>query len=197
MCAPSCSRSILRSSCSFVVDLATRRRASLSVVSINGEQKTVKTKDTHPVNPASQDGVNDNTELMHLHEAGLLHNLECRYKADKIYTYTGNILIAVNPFQKLPIYGEDILMDYIGKSIGVMPPHVYAIADLALRKMKTSGVGQAIIISGESGAGKTETAKVALEYLTSLSGAENEGDSLATKYVRPLACCALAQGVRS
>lgn len=130
---------------------------------------------------------------MHLHEAGLLHNLMCRYKADKIYTYTGNILIAVNPFQKLPIYGEDILMDYIGKSIGVMPPHVYAIADLALRKMKTSGVGQAIIISGESGAGKTETAKVALEYLTSLSGTETDGESLATKYVRPLSCCALAQ----
>lgn len=166
-------------------------------MSIGGEQKTVKTKDTYPVNPASQDGVNDNTELMHLHEAGLLHNLQCRYNADKIYTYTGNILIAVNPFQKLPIYGEDILMDYIGKSIGVMPPHVYAIADLALRKMKTSGVGQAIIISGESGAGKTETAKVALEYLTSLSGAETDGESLATKCVRLLACRAFALVVPS
>ena len=134
---------------------------------------------------------------MHLHEPGLLHNLACRYKADKIYTYTGNILIAVNPFQRLPLYGEDILFDYIGKSIGVMPPHVYAIADLALRKMKTSGIGQAIIISGESGAGKTETAKVALEYLTSLSGAETDGESLATKCVQTLACRALVRAASS
>ena len=161
-----------------------RHPLARSVVSIGGEEKTVKTKDAHPVNPSSQDGVGDNTELMHLHEPALLHNLACRYAQDEIYTYTGNILIAVNPFQRLPIYGEDVLFDYIGKSIGVMPPHVYAISDQALRKMKTSGVGQAIIISGESGAGKTETAKVALEYLTSLSGGENNEESLATKMMQ-------------
>ena len=91
----------------------------------------------------------------------------------------------------------DRLFDYIGKSIGVMPPHVYAIADLALRKMKTSGIGQAIIISGESGAGKTETAKVALEYLTSLSGGETDGESLATKCVQTFPCRALVRAASS
>jgi myosin heavy subunit len=66
-----------------------------------------------------------------------------------------------------------------------MPPHVYAITDFALRSMKTSGVGQSIIISGESGAGKTETAKVALEYLTGLCGDDQDGtESLAQKLLQ-------------
>jgi hypothetical protein len=176
-------------------------------VSTDGEQKTVQIAKTFPVNPPTQDGVDDNTSLMFLHEPGLLDNIKTRYAHDQIYTYTGSILIAMNPFQRLDIYSEDIMFSYLGKSMGVMPPHIYAIADQAIRNMKATGQGQAIIVSGlallcssapacdppwhkyaracsayhmprtpgESGAGKSETAKVALQYLTTMCGNDSSG----------------------
>ena len=124
----------------------------------------------YPTNPPTQDGVPDNTQLMHLHEASLLHNIRCRYTSDIIYTYTAYILIAVNPYKRLPIYGEKELVDYQGKSIGVLPPHAFAVADRAYRSMKASAKSQSIIISGESGAGKTETAKIVMRYLAAVGG---------------------------
>ena len=68
----------------------------------------------------------------------------------------GYILIAVNPYKKLSCYGDEKMRSYKGKSIGVLPPHLYAMADRAFRSMKVDGTSQSIIISGESGAGKTE-----------------------------------------
>ena len=111
------------------------------------------------------DGVNDNTQLMHLHEPSLLFNLRYRYRQDKIYTYTGYILIAVNPYKALTCYGEAEMKSYKGKSIGVLPPHLYAMADRAYRSMKVDGNCQSIVISGESGSGKTESSKIVMTYL--------------------------------
>lgn len=152
------------------------------VVETEAGKQTVKMSKCYDVNPASQDGVDDNTSLMFLNEAGLLHNLKYRYEHDLIYTYTGNILIAVNPFARLDIYGEEKMFEYVGKSIGVLPPHIFAIADQALRNMKGQKKGQSIIVSGESGAGKTETAKVALKYLTTMCS----NDSAASAADEPL-----------
>ncbi|KAJ1639226.1 P-loop containing nucleoside triphosphate hydrolase protein [Pavlovales sp. CCMP2436] len=113
-----------------------------------------------PVNPPNLDGVGDNTQLMHLHEPSLLHNVRYRYEKDLIYTYTGYILIAVNPYKQLPCFADGDMAEYIGKSIGVRPPHLFAIADRSYRSMKVDGCSQAVIISGESGAGKTECVKI-------------------------------------
>ena len=77
----------------------------------------------------------------------------------------GYILIAVNPYKKLNCYGEEQMRTYRGKSIGVLPPHLYAMADRAFRSMKVDGTSQSIIISGESGAGKTESSKIVMRYL--------------------------------
>lgn len=118
-----------------------------------------------PVNPPNLDGVGDNTQLMHLHEPSLLHNVRYRYEKDLIYTYTGYILIAVNPYKQLHCFTDADMREYIGKSIGVQPPHLYAIADRAYRSMKVDGCSQAVIISGESGAGKTESSKIVMRYL--------------------------------
>ena len=71
-----------------------------------------------PVNPANLNGVGDNTQLMHLHEPSLLHNIRFRYQKNLIYTYTGYILIAVNPYKALTCYGDSEMMAYRGKSIG-------------------------------------------------------------------------------
>ncbi|XP_071818776.1 unconventional myosin-VI-like isoform X2 [Apostichopus japonicus] len=115
--------------------------------------------------------VEDNCSLMYLNEATLLHNLRLRYKKDSIYTYVANILIAVNPYKDMPhLYSSESIEKYRGKSLGVLPPHVFAIADKAFRDMVTNKVSQSVIVSGESGAGKTETTKYMLRYLTESHG---------------------------
>ncbi|XP_014677124.1 PREDICTED: unconventional myosin-VI-like [Priapulus caudatus] len=111
--------------------------------------------------------VDDNCALMYLNEATLLNNVRLRYKRDQIYTYVANILIAVNPYREIKnIYCVDTIRHYKGKSIGVMPPHVFAIADKAYRDMRMLKESQSIIVSGEVGAGKTESTKYVLRYLT-------------------------------
>ena len=78
----------------------------------------------------------DMTLLNHLHEPGVLWNLRCRYQVDQIYTYTGNILIAVNPFQKLPhLYGQEMMFQYKDVDFGALSPHVYATAEQSFRQM--------------------------------------------------------------
>eukprot|EP01043_Picozoa_sp_COSAG02_P020767 COSAG02_NODE_1032_length_15073_cov_6.097970_5_plen_1742_part_00 len=128
-------------------------------------------KPSYPTNPKSQDGMADNTELMYLSEPTLLHNLAVRYANGQIYTFTSSILIALNPFRDVEgLYGEAVMAKYKGQSLGSMPPHPYALADHAWRLMKATGQSQSLVISGESGAGKTETAKVMMRYLTNVGG---------------------------
>eukprot|EP00055_Hartaetosiga_balthica_P015565 m.92745 g.92745 ORF g.92745 m.92745 type:complete len:1216 (+) comp8899_c1_seq1:183-3830(+) len=112
----------------------------------------------------------DNCALMYLNEGTLLNNLRRRFMKDKIYTYTANILLALNPYHTLDIYSEDIIKTYRGMSLGVLAPHVYAIADKAYRDMRNLQLSQGIVVSGESGAGKTESTKHLLRYLTSSYG---------------------------
>ncbi|XP_072534762.1 myosin VIa isoform X6 [Salminus brasiliensis] len=136
-----------------------------------------------PVNqvfPAEDDvnkHVEDNCSLMYLNEATLLNNIRVRYSKDKIYTYVANILIAVNPYDDIPkLYSSDTIKQYRGRSLGTLPPHVYAIADKAYRDMKVLKMSQSIIVSGESGAGKTENTKFVLRYLTTSYGTGQDID---------------------
>ncbi|KOM46098.1 hypothetical protein LR48_Vigan06g140400 [Vigna angularis] len=111
-------------------------------------------------------GVEDMTRLAYLHEPGLLQNLQIRYSINEIYTYTGSILIAVNPFQKLPhLTGTSTMEKYKCAAFGEQSPHPFAIASSAY--------------SGESGAGKTESTKMLMQYLAFIGGrAETEGRSV-------------------
>ncbi|XP_053334100.1 myosin VIa isoform X2 [Clarias gariepinus] len=121
--------------------------------------------------------VEDNCSLMYLNEATLLNNVRMRYSKDKIYTYVANILIAVNPYVDIPkLYSPDTMKQYRGRSLGTLPPHVYAIADKAYRDMKVLKMSQSIIVSGESGAGKTENTKFVLRYLTTSYGTGQDID---------------------
>lgn len=129
----------------------------------------------------AEDDVNkymdDNCSLMYLNEATLLNNVKVRYNKDHIYTYVANILIAVNPYYDIPkLYGLDAIKSYKGKSLGTLPPHVFAIADKAYRDMKVLKMSQSIIVSGESGAGKTENTKFVLRYLTTTYGSGQDID---------------------
>ncbi|XP_061371367.1 myosin-9-like isoform X2 [Gastrolobium bilobum] len=126
---------------------------------------------------AAPGGVDDMTKLSYLHEPGVLQNLKIRYELNEIYTYTGNILIAINPFQRLPhIYGAHMMQQYKGAPFGELSPHVFAVADVAYRAMVNEGRSNSILVSGESGAGKTETTKMLMQYLAFLGGrAATEG----------------------
>ncbi|KAH9659157.1 Myosin-11 [Citrus sinensis] len=116
-------------------------------------------------------GVDDMTKLSYLHEPGVLRNLKTRYELNEIYTYTGNILIAINPFQRLPhIYDAHMMQQYKGAPFGELSPHVFAVADVAYRAMVNEGKSNSILVSGESGAGKTETTKMLMRYLAFLGG---------------------------
>ncbi|XP_068461753.1 myosin-8-like [Phaseolus vulgaris] len=125
-------------------------------------------------------GVEDMTRLAYLHEPGVLQNLKVRYSENEIYTYTGNILIAVNPFQRLPHLSETSTMaKYKGAAFGEQSPHPFAIASSAYSKMINEERSQSILVSGESGAGKTESTKMLMHYLAFLGGrAATEGRSV-------------------
>ena len=131
---------------------------------------------------------NDLITLPHLHEPAILHALSDRFFRGKIYTWTGPVLIAVNPFQRLPLYTDEILEAYrrdgLLKAQGLqsgqdLEPHVFAIADRSFRQMMSDQrKSQSILISGESGAGKTETTKIVMLYLTTLgAGLSDQGQT--------------------
>uniref|UniRef100_A0A674CB98 Myosin VIIB n=1 Tax=Salmo trutta TaxID=8032 RepID=A0A674CB98_SALTR len=122
------------------------------------------------MHPTSVEGVDDMIRLGDLNEAGLLRNLLVRHRQGIIYTYTGSVLVAVNPYQELPLYTADQVRLYRGRRLGELPPHVFAIADTCYFNMRRQNRDQCCIISGESGAGKTESTKLVLQFLAAVSG---------------------------
>uniref|UniRef100_A0A8B9MXU8 Myosin VIIB n=1 Tax=Accipiter nisus TaxID=211598 RepID=A0A8B9MXU8_9AVES len=138
-----------------------------------GKEHWITARNMHMVrlmHPSSVQGVEDMICLGDLHEAGMVHNLLIRHQEHKIYTYTGSILVAVNPYQLLPLYTVDQIRLYFNKRIGELPPHVFAIADNCYFNMKRNKRDQCCVISGESGAGKTESTKLILQFLAAVSG---------------------------
>lgn len=121
------------------------------------------------VNPAKFDKADDMAELTHLNEASVVHNLHQRYLADLIYTYSGLFLVTVNPYTPLPIYGRDYVNMYKGRHREDTKPHIFAMADEAFRNLVDEGENQSILVTGESGAGKTENTKKVIQYLASVA----------------------------
>ncbi|KAK9697275.1 hypothetical protein RND81_08G026400 [Saponaria officinalis] len=144
----------------------------LHVQTTHGKSLVTSVSKVYPKDEeAPAGGVDDMTKLAYLHEPGVLSNLAIRYSINEIYTYTGNILIAVNPFQKLPhLYDVHMMEQYKGAQFGELSPHVFAIADTSYRAMINEGKSNSILVSGESGAGKTETTKMLMRYLAYLGG---------------------------
>ncbi|VAH29032.1 unnamed protein product [Triticum turgidum subsp. durum] len=149
---------------------------------VNGEVLTLPPERLLPANPDILDGVDDLIQMSYLNEPSVLYNLQYRYSRDHIYTKAGPVLIAINPLKEVPLYGKDLIRKYRQKLTN--DPHVYAIADIAFNEMLRDGINQSIIISGESGAGKTETAKIAMQYLAALGGANGmESEVLQTNVI--------------
>ncbi|XP_067320760.1 unconventional myosin-Vb isoform X4 [Anolis sagrei] len=126
-------------------------------------------------NPDILVGENDLTALSYLHEPAVLHNLKVRFlESNHIYTYCGIVLVAINPYEQLPIYGQDVIYAYSGQNMGDMDPHIFAVAEEAYKQMARDEKNQSIIVSGESGAGKTVSAKYAMRFFASVGGSSSE-----------------------
>ncbi|XP_021923468.1 unconventional myosin-Va [Zootermopsis nevadensis] len=137
----------------------------------------VKTDDDLPPlrNPDILIGENDLTSLSYLHEPAVLYNLQVRFcRQSAIYTYCGIVLVAINPYDELPIYGSDTVWAYRGQAMGDLDPHIFAVAEEAYTKLEREENDQSIIVSGESGAGKTVSAKYAMRYFATVGGSSTE-----------------------
>ena len=109
--------------------------------------------------------LNDLIQLKDLSEFALLYKLMLRYHDREIYTFVGAVLVAVNPYEVLPLFSEEVIMQYVEhqEDERKLDPHVFGVARLAYRKLLETGTNQAFLVSGESGAGKTETTKLVLK----------------------------------
>uniref|UniRef100_A0AAX7UP73 Myosin IXAb n=1 Tax=Astatotilapia calliptera TaxID=8154 RepID=A0AAX7UP73_ASTCA len=119
--------------------------------------------------PAGSDPPCDLCALPELTERALLESLRARFRQEKIYTYVGSILIVINPFQFLPIYNPKYVKMYDNHTLGKLEPHIYAVADVAYHAMLQRRKNQCIVISGESGSGKTQSTNFLIHHLTALS----------------------------
>lgn len=114
-------------------------------------------------------GAWDSVLIDPLNEDNFINNLKQRFKRDHIYTYIGNILISINPYKKLALYSTDLVETYVRKGPFQLPPHIYAVAGSAYRWLIDKNEDQCIIVTGESGAGKTEAARIVLQFLVLVS----------------------------
>ncbi|KAF9942315.1 hypothetical protein BGZ65_005099 [Modicella reniformis] len=125
------------------------------------------------MNPPKFDKVEDMADLTYLNEASVVHNLRLRYHSNLIYTYSGLFLVAVNPYRKLGIYTDEVVAAYKHKKRHEMSPHIFAVTDAAYHDMLQDRDNQSILITGESGAGKTENTKKVIQYLASTASDKN------------------------
>ncbi|XP_026492099.1 myosin heavy chain, muscle isoform X39 [Vanessa tameamea] len=139
-----------------------------------GEEKTLKKELLSQVNPPKFEKVEDMADLTYLNEAAVLHNLRQRYYAKLIYTYSGLFCVAINPYKRFPVYTFRCAKLYRGKRRSEVPPHIFAISDGAYVNMLTNHENQSMLITGESGAGKTENTKKVIAYFATVGAAQKK-----------------------
>lgn len=148
----------------------------------NGAQEIVKEIDQKLLencNPQKFNKCNDMAELTHLNEPSVIYNLFLRYNDDLIYTYSGLFLVAINPYKNLPIYESSVLKKFhasLSNQDERLPPHIFAIAENTYRNLVANQKDQSILVTGESGAGKTENTKKIIQYLSSISTSAEHHD---------------------
>jgi myosin heavy chain 6/7 len=145
-------------------EIKTVKGDQVTVVTAKGNEVTLKKEETQEMNPPKYTKTEDMANLTFLNEASVLTNLKDRYAAMMIYTYSGLFCVVINPYKRLPIYTESVIKAYMGKRRTEMPPHLFAVADEAYRNMVQDRENQSMLITGESGAGKTENTKKVISY---------------------------------
>uniref|UniRef100_A0A250Y869 Myosin-1 n=1 Tax=Castor canadensis TaxID=51338 RepID=A0A250Y869_CASCN len=146
-----------------------RESGKVTVKTEAGATLTVKEDQVFPMNPPKFDKIEDMAMMTHLHEPAVLYNLKERYAAWMIYTYSGLFCVTVNPYKWLPVYNPEVVAAYRGKKRQEAPPHIFSISDNAYQFMLTDRENQSILITGESGAGKTVNTKRVIQYFATIA----------------------------
>ncbi|XP_017691429.1 PREDICTED: myosin-1B-like [Lepidothrix coronata] len=149
--------------------IQSRETGKITVKTEGGETLTVKEDQIFSMNPPKYDKIEDMAMMTHLHEPAVLYNLKERYAAWMIYTYSGLFCVTVNPYKWLPVYNPEVVLAYRGKKRQEAPPHIFSISDNAYQFMLTDRENQSILITGESGAGKTVNTKRVIQYFATIA----------------------------
>uniref|UniRef100_R7VQM8 Myosin heavy chain, skeletal muscle, adult n=1 Tax=Columba livia TaxID=8932 RepID=R7VQM8_COLLI len=149
--------------------IQSRESGKVTVQTEGGETLTVKEDQIFSMNPPKYDKIEDMAMMTHLHEPAVLYNLKERYAAWMIYTYSGLFCVTVNPYKWLPVYNPEVVLAYRGKKRSEAPPHIFSISDNAYQFMLTDRENQSILITGESGAGKTVNTKRVIQYFATIA----------------------------
>ncbi|NXF27389.1 MYH1B protein, partial [Rhodinocichla rosea] len=149
--------------------IQSREPGKITVKTEGGETLTVKEDQIFSMNPPKYDKIEDMAMMTHLHEPAVLYNLKERYAAWMIYTYSGLFCVTVNPYKWLPVYNPEVVLAYRGKKRQEAPPHIFSISDNAYQFMLTDRENQSILITGESGAGKTVNTKRVIQYFATIA----------------------------
>ncbi|XP_031778795.1 myosin heavy chain, muscle isoform X2 [Nasonia vitripennis] len=146
-----------------------------------GEVRDVKKDLLQQVNPPKYEKAEDMSNLTYLNDASVLHNLKQRYYHKLIYTYSGLFCVAINPYKRYPVYTQRCAKLYRGKRRSEVPPHIFAISDGAYVNMLTNSENQSMLITGESGAGKTENTKKVIAYFATVGASTKKDPSASEK----------------
>ncbi|XP_066560797.1 myosin heavy chain, fast skeletal muscle [Amia ocellicauda] len=149
--------------------LQSKEGGKATVKTEGGLTLTVKEDEIFPMNPPKYDKIEDMAMMTHLSEATVLYNLKERYAAWMIYTYSGLFCVTVNPYKWLPVYNAEVVTAYRGKKRMEAPPHIFSVSDSAYQNMLTDRENQSILITGESGAGKTVNTKRVIQYFATIA----------------------------
>uniref|UniRef100_A0A0N5A362 Myosin head n=1 Tax=Parastrongyloides trichosuri TaxID=131310 RepID=A0A0N5A362_PARTI len=147
-------------------------KADVCTVKVNGTEKKFKKDLLQEMNPPKFEKTEDMSNLSHLNDASVLYNLRSRYASMLIYTYSGLFCVVINPYKRLPIYTDSVARMFMGKRRNEMPPHLFAVSDEAYRNMLQNKENQSMLITGESGAGKTENTKKVICYFASVGASQ-------------------------
>uniref|UniRef100_A0A8P4G9T7 Uncharacterized protein n=1 Tax=Dicentrarchus labrax TaxID=13489 RepID=A0A8P4G9T7_DICLA len=150
-------------------EIQDRADGRVTVKTVDDRTLTVREDQVFPMNPPKFDKIEDMVMMTHLHEPAVLFNLKERYAAWMIYTYSGLFCVTVNPYKWLPVYNPEVVRAYRGKKRMEVPPHIFALSDNAYQFMLTDRENQSILITGESGAGKTVNTKRVIQYFATIA----------------------------
>ncbi|XP_034099098.1 myosin heavy chain, muscle isoform X26 [Drosophila nasuta] len=162
-------------------DIKATKGDIVSVGLPGGETKDFKKDQLQQVNPPKYEKAEDMSNLTYLNDASVLHNLRQRYYNKLIYTYSGLFCVAINPYKRYPVYTNRCAKMYRGKRRNEVPPHIFAISDGAYVDMLTNHVNQSMLITGESGAGKTENTKKVIAYFATVGASTKKDESQKNK----------------
>ncbi|XP_054464256.1 myosin-1B-like [Anoplopoma fimbria] len=150
-------------------EIQDKEDGKVTVKTLDDRTLTVREDQVFPMNPPKFDKIEDMVMMTHLHEPAVLFNLKERYAAWMIYTYSGLFCVTVNPYKWLPVYNPEVVRAYRGKKRMEVPPHIFGLSDSAYQFMLTDRENQSILITGESGAGKTVNTKRVIQYFATIA----------------------------